>query len=576
MKGIRRILWIIIVVLILMLFLKPKENKKVLEDGFYENCYMISLKESRMHVVVEGENITIECHIEGNGEKKDKIADIQVENNKVVKVTWKEGLVADKVDSLHLAEGWINLSTYGKKKISQKGEMYIKTGEEVRRLLKAGSLLNRDKVLCYIYRDEICAVIVEGEENLTSVRVLLHGEIENVFHETVKLTGTMPYRVIIDGEEKEYPAGKEVSFSKDMGLARVHCPEGKIKILSMKRASGYPQYRGEILIYSYEEGFLIRNELKLEEYLYSVVSSEMPSSYPEEALKAQAVCARTYAIYQMEQAYYGEYGAHVDDTVNSQVYNNVAETESTIHAVKETKGQYLSYENAPICAYFYSTSCGMTSDVEDVWIGESENDTPVYLTGRFQGMPDKALNLSEEAVFYEFITKNQPDCFEKEENWFRWNGKLDYAKLSEHVQSNMNLWIKNSPSLYQLICEGETLGIITKVQVEGRSKGGVIKKISLIGEKGTLTVAGEYQIRNVLCPEGTEVTLQDGSQKVCTMLPSGYFAIDNEDQLVLTGGGYGHGVGMSQNGAGAMAGLGKKYEEILSFYYPETVLLEAY
>jgi len=344
--------------------------------------------------------------------------------------------------------------------------------------------------------------------------------------------------------------------------------------LSMKRASGYPQYRGEILIYSYEEGFLIRNELKLEEYLYSVVSSEMPSSYPEEALKAQAVCARTYAIYQMEQAYFGEYGAHVDDTVNSQVYNNVAETESTILAVNETEGQYLSYEDNPICAYFYSTSCGMTSNVKDVWIGDGES--PAYLTGKFQGQPDKQVNLSEETSFYEFITNDQPDCFEKDENWFRWNGIIQYEALTKHVENNMKDWIKQSPSMYQMTCEGETLGKITKVLVESRSSGGVIKRLSCIGEKGTLQVQGEYQIRNVLCPEGTKVTLQDGTEKTCTMLPSGYFAIDNEDQLVLTGGGYGHGVGMSQNGAGAMAGLGKGYEEILGFYYPETLLLEAY
>ena len=359
-----------------------------------------------------------------------------------------------------------------------------------------------------------------------------------------------------------------------MGLARIVCSEGKIKFLSMKRAYGYPEYSGEICIYAYEEGFLIRNDIDLEEYLYSVVSSEMPSSYPVEALKAQAVCARTYAMYQMEQAYYGEYGAHVDDTVNSQVYNNVAETESTIQAVNETKGQYAAYDNAPICAYFYSTSCGISSDANDVWIGDGSS--PVYLSGKFQGNGEKEMDFSDERAFGEFIKGDQPDCFEKDEAWFRWNGFIEYKELTEHVERNLDVWLKNSPAAYRLSGTENTVGTITQVKIENRSKGGVIKGMSLIGDKGALFVEGEYQIRKVLCPEGTKIILKDGSEKECSMLPSGYCIMENEENLCIFGGGYGHGVGMSQNGAKALAELGKNYEEILSFYYVATQVLEAY
>ena len=445
-------------------------------------------------------------------------------------------------------------------------------------------MLNRKKVSCYIYNEEICAVIAEEEENLQIIKVLLHGEIDDVFHEEVRVTATKNYTVTIDGVEMSCSAGKEISFTKDMGVARISCPEGKIKILSMKRASGYPEYRGEICVFSYEEGFLLRNELKLEEYLYGVVSSEMPASYPEEALKAQAVCARTYAIYQMEQAYYGEYGAHVDDTVNSQVYNNVKETESTIKAVDATVGQYLSYECFPICAYFYSTSCGMTSDVRDVWIGEGES--PVYLTGKFHGSSEKEVeysnekdaDYSDEKAFLNFLKTEQSECFEKDEPWFRWSGSISYENLTEHVEKNLSNWLKGNPSYYRLDGAEETIGRITQVKVDSRSKGGVIKSLGLTGEKGTLFVTGEYQIRKVLCPEGTELILKDGSKKVCTMLPSGYFTVEQkegeEEAVLIIGGGYGHGVGMSQNGAKALAELGRTSEEILEFYYPKTVILE--
>lgn len=576
---ITKILWFIVFILILFLFLKPKKQEEILADGFYENCYMISLKENQMKVLVDGETVLLGCAVENESESKDKIIDIQVEKNRVVKITWKEGLVEDRVEAVSLTEGWMNLSTYGKKNISPKGELYIKTGEEVHLLSKAGTLLNQEKVSFYILNDEICAVIVTGEKDMQKIRVLIHGEEDRIFHENVKVTATDEFIVTIDGTETRHPALEEITFTKDMGAAKIRCEDGKIKLLSSKRASGCPEYRGDILVSSYEEGFVVRNELKLEEYLYSVVSSEMPSSYPDEALKVQAVCARTYALYQMDQAYYSEYGAHVDDTVNSQVYNNVAETESTKKAVDETVGQYISYQQEPICAYFYSTSCGITSEVKDVWI--SSGTSPGYLAGGFQGIKKEdedqiEADYSSEEKFAKFIMSVTENAFEKEEPWFRWNGGISYTSLTEHVEKHRTGWLKENPSSYKLEAGSDSLGKIIKVQVTDRSKGGVIKKICLTGEEGILTVTGEYQIRKVLCPAGTVLERKDGSKTTCNMLPSGYFSVENKEEILISGGGYGHGVGMSQNGAKAMAEQSYSYEKILEFYYPGTELLEMY
>lgn len=580
-------LWLITLVLVLCLLWKPKEKETILADGLYENCYMISLKEEKMTVLVDGEMITLDCPIQEEEEQKDKLLDLQVEKNQVTKITWKEGLVEDQVEAVDLSEGWIRLRTYGKKNIAQKGELYLKTGEEVRRMTKAGSLLNRERALFYLQDDEIGAAIVTGDAKVKTIRVLLHGNQEEIYHKKAEVTATEPYEVIVNGKTSQKKAGETVTFlaegAKEQGengtfielsetsTARIRCETGKIKILSASRSAGQPEYRGEILVDHREEGFLLRNEVAMEDYLYSVVSSEMPSSYPKEALKTQAVCARTYAIYQMEQAYYAPYGAHVDDTVNSQVYNQVAETDSTIQAVDETRGEYLSYENQPICAYFYSTSCGMTSDVKDVWI--SSGTSPVYLKGKFQG-EGKLLDLSKEKDFFQFMENTPETCFEKKEAWFRWNSQISYETLTEHVEKNQKDWRKN-PS-YRWSGKEESIGKIQKVEVLERSRGGVIKKLSLTGGKGTLTVTGEYQIRKTLCPNGTELFLQDGSKRTASMLPSGYFTVENGEEIQLTGGGYGHGVGMSQNGARAMAEQDYGYEKILAFYYPETKLLEAY
>ena len=100
--------------------------------------------------------------------------------------------------------------------------------------------------------------------------------------------------------------------------------------------SGQANYRGRLELVRREDGIVVINELPLEEYLYGVVPGEMPASYPLEALKSQAICARTYAYERLQRAGLPEYGAHVDDSTAFQVYQNLAEQGQTTQAVKET------------------------------------------------------------------------------------------------------------------------------------------------------------------------------------------------------------------------------------------------
>ena len=93
------------------------------------------------------------------------------------------------------------------------------------------------------------------------------------------------------------------------------------------------------------EGIAVINELDIEEYLKCVVPSEMPVSYGVNALKCQAVCARSYAYTQLENNYYGEYGAHVDDSVAFQVYKNTNINEDSSKAVDETNGSAVYFDD---------------------------------------------------------------------------------------------------------------------------------------------------------------------------------------------------------------------------------------
>lgn len=93
--------------------------------------------------------------------------------------------------------------------------------------------------------------------------------------------------------------------------------------------------------------------MDIEDYLTRVVPSEMPSSYEVEALKAQAVCARTYAYRQIQANAYSQYGAHVDDSTNYQVYNNIDSNERTNLAIKETDGEMVFYGDTPAETYYF-------------------------------------------------------------------------------------------------------------------------------------------------------------------------------------------------------------------------------
>lgn len=578
----------------------PKEKKQEkIQDGTYQNAYLITLKEEQMTVLTEGKKWTIPCPVGKEVEKENQIVDITVEKGKITGIVWKEGQVSDQVEAIDAINGWVKLKGCGTFPLAQDWKAYQVKKKTVKEITETGSLINWDRVEIIAIDGQVEAVLAEEEPEVKYIKVLIHGEKDGIYHNQVRVTASAEYEVIQGDTKTTYGPGQEFTLSKDEqsdktknanfgngNSYQITCKSGRIRLLSLGQVSGYPEYRGEIFIHEESEGYVVRNKLLLEQYLYGVVSSEMPSEYPKEALKAQAVCARTYALYQMNRSFYSPYGANVDDTVNSQVYNNVSETKESRSAVKATQEQYMEYDNKPIAAYFYSTSCGITSDAGDVWIGEGKN--PVYLKGHFQGKSDIEHDLSDETAFQDFIESEPEDAFEKGEAWFRWKAVFALSEISEYLNQNLADWMKSSPSYFILtekeektennqIKEDVTIGMITDISVTKRSKGGVIKELLVKGEQGEVCIIGEYQIRKVLCPKGTEITLKDSNIHSCTILPSAFFSLQLQDGTMnLTGGGYGHGVGLSQNGAKAMANLDYGYEDILDFYYPNITLVYGY
>ena len=542
---------------------------------------------------------------------REQVADVVLTDEKVSQITCKRNKINGKV--LSVDDSGVELEGYGRLPLSESVKGY--------RLYQTLSMCSvQDIMIGYDFTDfvieegKICGILMVKEEAMEYIRVLLKtGNYQSLLHEQIVLTCdtdyTLQYGSYDQLAEEWHSAGEVCTIDAQSGLFQEDrirvipsALTGKVILQNVSRSQGTPGYRGTIELLRTQDGIAVINEVLLEEYLYSVVPSEMPASYPVEALKAQAVCARTYAYRYLLQAGYPQFGAHVDDSTGFQVYNNILEQEAATTAVKETYGQVLLVPESGALAetYYYSTSCGIGSDA-DVWSVEG-GESPDYLSPmpiNRQTVREASENwdsmlkadaLTEEAAFEEFIRSKDAQDYEVTEGWYRWSysvTELDIEVLRERMCSRYRA---NPAHILTLREDGtyESREIgkwkqVLEISVCKRGTGGVAQELLIVTDEDTYKVITEYSIRSLLCDGQTRVLKQDGSEASApNLLPSGFFVMDvvcEKEEVVgyrLTGGGYGHGVGMSQNGARHMAEEGMSGLEILTFFYKGCVVENKY
>lgn len=541
---------------------------------------------------------------------REQVADLELTDGEVTEVSVKSQKVSGRVLAADATGVW--LEGLGKLAFTEDVQGY----RLYRELVPA---TYRDLCIGYDFADfcledgKICAILLAREEVMENIRVLLkNSDYQGIYHDRVELTCDTDFIVKESENIVAYPAGEVLELTAQSGARLVVEPSvrtGRIILQSVHRSQGIPAYRGSLELLWTEGGIVLINELPLEEYLYSVVPSEMPASYPQEALMAQAICARTYAYTHMQRAGYEELGAHVDDSSSYQVYNNILEQEAATSAVKATYGQLLMQADDVTLAetFYYSTSWGYGSDAH-VWKTKSA-DQYGYIVPRHLSReemrraleenvetstevsteavtPDK---LTDEDVFAEAVRSSDPDDFETGEGWYRWTytvKTLQPDKLRQQLQSRYE-----ANDRLVLTQDGEdfvsspigTFREIRSLTIAARGAGGVADELLIETDQDTYKVISEHNIRYVLCDGMAKVRRQDGSQVAMnTLLPSAFFTIEiaKEGDCVvgynLTGGGFGHGVGMSQNGARAMAAEGYSAGDILRFFYEGCSVKEMY
>lgn len=588
----------------------------------FSNVWIMEADSEKLLVFRDGAEYTYPWEpMQESVQVREQLADIVVTDGVVTEIRVKKEKLNGKI--LSADSTGVEIEGYGKIALAENYKGY-RIYKSLAMCTVADLPFGYSGVDFVVENGKICGILMVKEEAMEYIRVLIKGsDFVGNLHEEVQITADTGFAIQYGAYENRqmewHEAGEIITIDRNspyfQGERVQIIPDvltGKVSLQNVSRSQGIPNYRGHMELQLTEEGIVIINEVLLEEYLYCVVPSEMPASYPDEALQAQAVCARTYAYGHMQHAGYPQYGAHVDDSTSYQVYNNILEQESTTTAVKETYGQLLYTADGELAGtYYYSTSCGVGTDAT-IWKTE-EAKTLDYLNGKalnrqlmeqeYQNgqntIEDGGTNssveldlcelLKDETAFRDYISTVHSDDFEATEGWYRWFYNVENIDVERMLGILQKRYDVNN-KLVLTLQDGEfvpapieELEHIKNMTIAVRGRGGIADELLIETGENTYKVISEHNIRYILNNGESKVIRQDGSEvAAATLLPSAFFSLHlaMEDDIVtgytLAGGGFGHGVGMSQNGAKNMAKEGYTSDEILTFFYDGCVVKNVY
>lgn len=405
-------------------------------------------------------------------------------------------------------------------------------------------------------------------------------------YKEIGVYGTAPLNIYTNGTKvKEIPANTNVNVvinpdytytlttdSKEeiatlTGIIKFTAPGGCLGVKGLSRAGKPALYHGyfDIMQISGKQQFNLVNKLPVEVYLRGVVPNEMPVSFGLEALKAQSVAARNYVLSPRVKA---SPNYDVVDSVASQVYFG-ANTEKTLsnQAVEQTEGIVALYNWDLILALYSSTAGGYTESYSNAFSDPQTKEFPAkekpYLIAKPDILSQKPLNNEADAfAFY----KSTPDAYDIRSSYYRWNREWSAEELKKILEQTL---IAQSATGFvkPAFNKGDSLDDLLELRVVKRGNSGKIMEMEVITKSNTYKIYKELVIRRLLTKGGKA-------------LPSANVvfenAQDNEGNLVSVkafGGGFGHGVGLSQYGAGFMGSeMHLPYYKILQHYYSNITL----
>jgi len=306
-------------------------------------------------------------------------------------------------------------------------------------------------------------------------------------------------------------------------------------------------YRGRLTFIPVSgQGITVVNTLSLEEYLYSVVPSEIPPTWPEEALAAQAIAARSYTLANMGR--FNHRGYDLSGSVISAFYRGITgEHERTTRAVERTRGLVLKNNDEYLNTFYSANSAGRTESVRSVW----NMNAPII------GVADPHLLFETDPPSPDELTRwilSEPLTFSSVQGYhFRSSYRWQLIVPREEIEARIGARLRRN------------IGTITSITSMGRGNSGRVERVS------------------VRTTTGNEIISHDVIRGSLGGLRSNLFVIMPKlgrdglpEYFIFAGAGWGHGAGMCQSGAAGMAHKGYTYSEILNHYYPLGELVRLY
>ncbi len=302
------------------------------------------------------------------------------------------------------------------------------------------------------------------------------------------------------------------------------------------------QYRGIMEVDFAVAALNVINVVGIEDYLRGVVSAEMSGNYPVEALKAQAIAARTYA--EKSRGKMKALGFDMDDTTRFQVYGGLKTEDNVVNkAIDATTGMVVTYKNQLADTVFSADCGGWTESALNAW----GNNIP-YLQSVSDLLFERGNDKESTNYWTDFCT----------------NFKSSYCLQPKYERAENYRWVKVilRDELEKLLPVEYQVGKITDISILSRGNSGRINNLKIIGINKAVTIEKENNIRRAFGGLKSSAFVID-----CYRDEAGIPVV-----FILRGAGYGHGVGMCQLGAAGRADAGWNCERILKYYYPGTTL----
>ncbi len=526
------------------------------------NAYVTAKNDTDITIFSGGAERTFLINGQGDTLNIGDICDIRIKDSTAAEVNKYEDKKEGKV--LSIGNNFIEIEGYGNLMLDTDTAFYIIKNDIV------FSASNKDVIAgcnakAVVDGNNVKAVIVSEFKIPKNIRVALSTTgYKSLVHTGVTVRGKSDFTVYTGKNEIKLKKGENFLVNKNQnadlfGSQRVIIKsddsKSPLEITSFSRGEGIiASYIGSIEISKNEKGYYIVNELPFNDYICGVISSKDINQIKGQKGNMWAVILRNKAYFDCISNKFGYAGANCDD-FSCGVYSGVAENEDARKSVNDTENMFLTFDEKIVSLNYFLQSAGTTADFEDVW---PDNERK-YMSHILLSDNENYLDLSDEKKAYEFFKSSDIECVEKGSQWYRWNYSITGEEIKNNIIKALSEGLIKRP-YYET--EGNVDGNLKSVDVIKRGKGGNITILKITMDNGYIVVEGYENIKHIF------------KNNKGVYAPSLFFVFDTISlteggvkELKLYGGGYGHGAGLSINGAYKMIDNGMDYKDVLKKFY---------